>query len=166
VRKARIAQLGLAAAVLALIYRLSLASGGVQQPIRYNHKKHVAMGLDCSGCHKYVMTASFAGLPTVDDCMTCHQAPVSESPEAKKIARFAKDPGGIPWRQVYSVPTHVFFSHRRHAQLAKIGCEVCHGDMKNRTEPVERPVRKMTMAWCMNCHKRHGASLDCVACHK
>lgn len=165
-RYVRIIQLGLAVAVLFLVYRFCIASGVVRQPIQYNHKKHVAMGLECAGCHKHVFTMAVAGLPSVDDCMACHQAPVSESAEAKKVAGFANKPGGIPWQRVYSVPSDVYFSHRRHAQLAKIGCEVCHGDMKNRTKPVDRPQQPITMEWCLDCHEQRGASQDCAACHR
>ncbi len=166
-RKARFIGLVLVVAALILVYRFSVASGsGVKQPIEYNHKKHIALGMECTGCHEYAMTDSFAGIPDVDDCMVCHQAPVSDSPEAKKIAKYAEVPGGIPWQRIYSVPADVFFSHRRHARLGKIGCEVCHGDVENQTKPVERPVRKITMDWCVTCHEKVGASTDCLACHK
>jgi len=74
--------------------------------------------------------------------------------------------GYIPWEQVYAEPDYVFFPHRRHIAVAKLACAECHGDVRNMTEPVLRPVVNQSMNWCMNCHQQKRASVDCIACHK
>ena len=71
----------------------------------------------------------------------------------------------VPWRKIYRVPDHVYFSHRRHASIAAIECEVCHGPVAEQVTPAGRPHWRPTMNNCMECHEETGASNDCVHCH-
>ncbi len=138
----------------------------VRQPIQFNHAKHTAQGLPCSVCHQSVGEQTFAGLPKVETCMACHSAPLTESPEEEKIRQFAGKGQEIPWQRLYRMPGDVFFSHRRHVTLAKVECETCHGPLGKATAPPPRPLVRQSMDWCIACHEKRQASVDCVACHR
>ncbi len=155
--------------ILAIVIALLLILWGYgpsyDQPISYNHKLHIEQGLECISCHRYVMEQTFASIPGVDVCLECHEEPLTESREEEKIRQFAESGTDIPWMQVYEVPDHVFFSHRRHVSVAEIACEECHGEIEGREKPFTRPLIDLSMEFCIDCHKGSGATEDCVACH-
>lgn len=152
----------LAAGVL-VVQRLEPA---IRQPIQFNHSKHRAQGVECSVCHQNVEEQAFAGLPKVETCMLCHSAPQTKSPEEDKVRQFAEKSVEIPWRRLYQMPGHVFFSHRRHVVLAKVDCETCHGPISKAITPPSRPLVNQSMGWCIACHEKRQASVDCNACHR
>jgi len=111
--------------------------GAVDQPIAFNHSKHVeGLGLECTTCHLYAVTGTRATIPNIEV------------------------------RKIYRVPTHVYFSHRRHTSVAEIECETCHGAIGEKSTPVSRPIVKITMDRCVECHRLSGASTDCISCHR
>ena len=137
----------------------------IEQPIAFNHKKHVDAGLECIDCHRYYKTQKNSGRPTLKGCMECHSEP-SKNPEEEKVRNFAKQEIEIPWNRIYRLPSHVYFSHRLHTQVAQINCEKCHGKMAERTRPPARPLVSQTMEFCIACHEKTQASVDCLTCHK
>lgn len=137
-----------------------------EQPIAYNHKKHIDLGLECATCHTGIAEQKArAGLPDLETCVSCH-APDDENPKTKMIQTFASANRPIPWKRIYRVPSHVYFSHRRHVQIAKLDCSVCHGDMSQKETPVTRPAVAVRMERCMDCHRDSGVTNDCLACHR
>ena len=159
--------LGLAIGFLLLFLLIGFSAGlKPGQPIDFNHKKHIEQGLACDTCHKYYKTQIFSGMPEVAVCMECHKEPVTRSPEEEKIRQFAKRGEAIPWRQIYREPDHVFYSHRRHVVLGKIECQTCHGEIGQSETPPYKPVVRMTMGWCMDCHAKKKVTNDCLACHE
>lgn len=136
------------------------------QPIRFNHAKHTGAGLDCALCHASVREQAFASLPSVETCMICHTSPLTESPEEEKIREFAAAGRAIPWQRLYRLPNNVLFSHRRHAGVAEIACEECHGPMGQAESPPPRPLVRQTMEWCLECHAERRVTGDCNACHR
>lgn len=156
--------------VLGLIIFIARLSGGSNtvQPINYNHKVHIEQaGLNCTDCHIYAETSASASLPTLETCQTCHNdAPLTESPEEKKVLKYVTDKLEIPWVRIYTVPDHVYFSHRRHVVRGKLECSACHGLMAELTVAVSFPARPVTMDNCLQCHKQMNASTDCLACHR
>jgi menaquinone reductase, multiheme cytochrome c subunit len=142
------------------------ARAAVTQPIRFNHSKHIAVGLQCSNCHVHFENSAFAGLPEIDVCMTCHAQPMTQSPEEEKIREFAKQNLPIPWRQVNELPKHVYFSHLTHAVSKGINCAVCHGAMDKATVPPQAPLMTWKMDTCLACHKKLNANQDCDGCHR
>ncbi|MBI2822660.1 MAG: hypothetical protein HYX74_10575 [Acidobacteria bacterium] len=134
-----------------------------QQPIQFNHKAHA--DIECTGCHDSATTQSYAGLPGIDLCLTCHETAVTESPEEEKIRTFAKEGKAIPWQRLFQQPTHVFYSHRRHVEMAKLECTQCHGDIGERTTPPGR-VRNLAMDDCIACHEERKVEAGCVDCHR
>lgn len=139
---------------------------GVRQPIQFNHAKHKAQGLQCSACHQHVEEQAFAGLPRVETCMLCHSVPQTKSAEEEKVRQFAEKDKNIHWQRLYRMPGDVFFSHRRHVILAKVECQTCHGAIGEAMAPPGRPAVNQSMEWCLACHEKRQASLDCNACHR
>jgi len=158
------------AAVYAAMFVLlsALPVGAVDQPIPYNHKKHVKdLELDCTECHRYAKTMARATIPNIEVCSTCHSdEPLTDSPAEKVLLDYIKKGEKIPWRKVYRVPSHVYFSHRRHTVLAGLPCERCHGDVGSRTQPVEKQLVPIKMKRCLECHEKKGVDTDCTRCHR
>ncbi|MEW6376976.1 MAG: cytochrome c3 family protein [Thermodesulfobacteriota bacterium] len=155
--------------VIGAVVLLLLISSGLtsktEQPISFNHKKHMEQGLECNTCHPYFKEQTFSGMPTVATCLECHKDPITKGAEEEKIRQFHQTGKEIPWKRLYEQPDDVFFSHRRHVALGKIGCQTCHGDVGQSEKPPSKPWMKMTMKWCMDCHAKTKASNDCLACH-
>lgn len=138
----------------------------VVQPIRFSHKKHTSAGLDCVICHPTVQEEAFAGLPPLETCMLCHSSPVTQSAEEEKLRALAAKGEPLVWQRLYRLPNNIWFSHRRHAGVAEIGCPVCHGPMGEAAAPPPKPLVSQRMEWCVECHIQRGANADCNACHR
>jgi len=166
--------LGTAAVILIALaggaaWALSIAFGpkAVTQPIAFNHKLHIKEDMACTDCHKTVETGQYASFPTVEACMLCHGEAQGENPEEPKVREYAEAGKEIPWVQVNRLEGHVYFYHAAHVKFAKMDCATCHGDMKERTEPVSMSqIRHLDMGECMSCHAKQGVSNDCLRCHK
>jgi hypothetical protein len=154
----------LGAFLLLLFIQFGLSSKS-EQPISFDHKKHLEQGLACDACHRYYQTEKFSGMPNLMTCLECHKEPVTKSTEEEKIRQFQQARKEILWKRIYEQPDHVFFSHRRHVVLGKISCQTCHGEIEKREKPPTKPWVKMTMKWCMDCHTKTKANNDCLACH-
>ena len=136
----------------------------VEQPIAFNHKKHIGAGLECAACHEGIAEGRVhAQLPRIEVCMTCHGS--DDNPKTKAVRDYAARNREIPWQRVYRVPAHVYFSHERHVGIAKLECAVCHGDMAEKATPVTRPAVTIKMGRCIACHQTRGVTSDCMACH-
>jgi hypothetical protein len=134
------------------------------QPIAFNHKVHLAKGMECTACHAGVTQGPDAGIPSVTFCMACHQAIATDKPEIKKLASYAAKGQEPPWQRVYwfHPGAHVRFVHAPHIH-AGIDCAQCHGDMTKQTVAVRS--KNLTMNFCLSCHKAKALSVDCVKCH-
>ncbi len=156
------------AAVLVVAGSVLLWSlGSVDQPIDFNHSKHVEdLGLGCTTCHLYALTGTRATIPNIEVCGMCHTVPLTESEEELLVVEQIQSGQPIPWRKIYWVPAHVYFSHRRHTSTAEIACETCHGAVGESSTPVSRPLVKIKMNLCVQCHRQSEASTDCISCHR
>ena len=149
-----------------LLFSLFVGLGSkAEQLLSFNHKKHLEQGIECIACHSHFKEQTFSGIPKVATCLECHKDPISQNPEEEKIRQIHKKGEEIHWKRIYQQPDHVFFSHRRHVVLGKMQCETCHGSIAQSEKPPSKPWVKMTMGWCMDCHKKTKASNDCLACH-
>ncbi|MBI3997001.1 MAG: cytochrome c3 family protein [Candidatus Omnitrophica bacterium] len=165
---------GLAVLVGAALYaareRARQAPLVVQPSIPFPHKTHVDAGLTCTTCHATADSQSFAGLPAVRDCLDCHAAVGADTPLLAQVTpqleQAASRKEELPWKQVYQVPAHVYFSHQRHVTLARLDCEVCHGQVKKLTSPVVRQDVAISMERCVTCHQQQRVTADCLACHR
>jgi menaquinone reductase, multiheme cytochrome c subunit len=158
--------IGLAIGVLLLFLLISFGLGSkAEQPVSFNHKKHVEQGLGCDACHRFFKTQTFSGMPDLNICLECHKEPVTKNPEEEKIRQSSQKGKEIAWKRIYEQPDHVFFSHRRHVVLGKLSCQTCHGKIGQSEKPPTKPWVKMTMKWCMDCHAKNKVTNDCLACH-
>ena len=137
------------------------------QPIAFSHKKHVQeLEIGCKECHPYYETSQHSGLPTLTTCKGCHEEPLTDKPEERKIQTLAGEGQDDVFRKLFRLPDHAYYSHRRHVAVAGIACETCHGGIAHTTEPPEAPLVRITMGFCLDCHQRSGVSSDCTTCHR
>lgn len=166
-----------------------LVEPAVRQPIEFPHKAHLELKdpkFECTTCHDRADKGPVAGRPSTKKCLSCHSQAAAKSPEEKKLQAFGEKGGEIPWKRVWRLPSHVFFSHRTHVAVAKVKCQTCHGPMEALSRPPARALKKLTMNDCIGCHEqwewpketkeKHAEpikvaavrriSTDCNACHK
>lgn len=160
-----------------------------KQPIAFSHKIHAGdRGISCFYCHTGVQRGDIAGVPSVQDCMQCHQVVAPNRPEVQKLTAYWEKKKSIEWFKVYKVPKHVHFSHRVHLAFlsknnpnalhdpGKYICIKCHGDVA-RMPVVAAPasaVKLLTgnmnpntsMGFCVDCHRANNGPMDCTACHQ
>jgi cytochrome c553 len=150
-----------------LLAAFSIWSPSIEQPIAFNHRLHIEdVGLECTDCHLYAETGVRATIPNIEMCADCHAEAQSDSPEEARLVEYIQSESLVPWRKIYRVPEHVYFSHRRHTSLGEVPCQACHGKMESRETPVKRAEVPVTMEFCMSCHDQVGASNDCLLCHR
>ncbi|MBI4425824.1 MAG: cytochrome c3 family protein [Elusimicrobia bacterium] len=163
-----LAAAGWAAVVLGL-GGLSLWAYGTweaAQPLAFDHKRHVAWGIACNGCHVGAKDAAEATLPGVSVCALCHQPGRAAPPTPDALAEPIEEGREIQWKRIYKAPAHVRFSHKRHAGLGGVECRSCHGDVGSLERPVGRQAVALRMERCMDCHRREKVTTDCMACHR
>jgi mono/diheme cytochrome c family protein len=135
-----------------------------KQPIEFSHIVHAgSYRIDCQYCHAGARRSTFAGLPSVERCMGCHKIVAAQgNPEVQKLHEHWNQKRSIPWVRIHKVPNYVYFPHKRHI-AAGLACQTCHGPV----ETMQRValVAPLSMGWCIECHSRRQASLDCVMCH-
>ena len=134
------------------------------QPIEFPHSVHAGdMGIDCLFCHRTASKDEAASVPSVQQCMTCHQV-VSGSTEAgkaeiTKLRTAFENQQPINWERVHRLPDHVEFTHEAHIRffstqnsiLPSQVCSTCHGDVKSMG--VDTQVRNLKMRDCVDCHR-------------
>jgi len=137
----------------------------VDQAILFNHIHHKeAANLNCTFCHRYVEHYRDAGIPNIELCRACHSTDaISKRPEALKVVEYVKAGKEIPWQRMYELPAFVVFPHWIHIQTG-VDCSICHGITGLKERPVKM-VDRNYMEWCMDCHAKKGAGVDCYACH-
>ncbi|HXH51082.1 MAG TPA: cytochrome c3 family protein [Terriglobia bacterium] len=132
------------------------------QPVPFSHRRHCEKNIPCVLCHQTAATGETAGLPGADVCMACHQSVATGAPSIRKLAAYARQHKPVPWLRIYRIQDFVFFSHKRHAG-AKVACAACHGKVC-KSDVLKLEV-KLSMKFCIDCHKASKASLKCNACH-
>ena len=135
-----------------------------EQPIPYSHKTHLARGLQCTVCHDTAESAERATLPPTSTCMACHTTVRTDSANIQALKSWHDKGEPVPWRRVYRLPNFVYFSHTQHVADAKVGCDVCHGEVAQMDQM--QKVRDTSMAACVECHKSRSAPEQCDSCHE
>ncbi len=128
-----------------------------EQPVPYSHALHVGeLGIDCRYCHTAVETTAKATIPPTATCMNCHATVKTKSEKLALVLDSAETGRPIPWVRIHDLPDFVYFNHAGHVQSG-VGCVSCHGQV-NRMVVVEQTAR-LTMSWCLDCHRDPDASL-------
>lgn len=147
-------------------------------PLRFDHAKHAALGLECARCHAAADTSVRPGdrlLPAEAVCFECHDP---RTRPARDPGCDACHPGYAPTalprdpRQTLlarplpaplEVPTAaLIFGHRPHLARGAT-CADCHRGVEASSDAAERFLPDM--ATCVDCHMRSNASLACATCH-
>jgi hypothetical protein len=137
----------------------------VQQPIPFSHRIHAGVNkIPCQYCHEYARRSETSGVPPVQRCVGCHGSPNTGGlvPVRAPWTDNNHHPFEIRWNRVYTLPDFVRYSHRPHIN-AGIRCQTCHGPVQ--TMDRIRPVHEINMGFCLDCHTKRGATLDCFICH-
>jgi len=165
--------LALAVGTVAFTQSFSNPMGGARgptQPILFPHDIHAGkLGMDCLYCHYGAAKSPIANIPPVGLCMGCHKIAMTDRPEIQKLTGYFQRGEQIPWVEVYRLPDHVKFNHKRHVK-AGVQCTTCHGKVQEMRVMTQVPSLKM--GWCLSCHRQHlrddknfPATTDCVVCH-
>lgn len=138
------------------------------QPLEYSHRTHVQAGIQCLFCHSGALRSQAAGIPSTDKCIGCHTVIATDRTAVRALADYASRGEEVRWSRVNDQPDFVFFSHQVHLG-AGLNCESCHGEVG--AMDVARPVNRMDMGWCLNCHldqpeDKVARLTDCLACHQ
>ena len=183
IRGSRVARyiiiLVVAVGILIWGYWAGWVESGVKQPVAFPHKTHIALSLTCTTCHQGAEKNVVAGRPPTALCLGCHAGADTQSPEIKKLQAYGENGQEIPWRRVWRLPSHVFFPHSAHV-AAQVSCQTCHGPMETLDRPPERPLKKLTMDDCIDCHAQRKeqnavqptrvaaqrSASDCIVCHR
>ncbi len=163
-----------------------------QQPVEFRHKTHSEKSgvTECSDCHALRDDGTFAGIPAMEKCASCHADKIGQSPaEATLVDNYIKPGHETPWLVYARQPANVWFSHAIHAKRAGLTCEQCHSTFGetdqlrvyqvNRISGYSRdiwghsisrlrraPHEGMKMSDCEECHRRHKVDVGCLGCHE
>lgn len=133
------------------------------QPIPFSHKLHAGdLKIDCQYCHSGVDKSRVAGVPSMNVCLNCHSVVKKDSPHIQKMQNLVDKGDSFEWIRVYDMPDFVYFNHKRH--IAKgVDCAKCHGDVRSMAKITQ--VEKLTMGFCVDCHREKEAPTSCNTCH-
>jgi hypothetical protein len=152
------------AIVLGSVAIVGCALVGLEGPLRpfgFDHRIHAAEGLDCSDCHIGAETADDPGMPTLGQCMLCHEALDAQKPPERHVAVLFVD-GVYQAAHRSRLDPEVVFSHAKHVSRDD-DCAACHVGI-DANEHID-DLEPVSMDDCMACHTRQGAANDCATCH-
>jgi hypothetical protein len=146
-----------------------LAPAEPAQPIPYNHKKHLALGLQCQNCHTNPEPGVLMMFPPTSECMQCHATIARDKPAIQALTEYDKSHKPVPWVRVYTVLPGVQWTHRKHLD-AGLACEACHGPVRQ-MEVMAEVTSATSMGGCLSCHASTAATTPraksiCVTCHR
>ena len=147
-----------------------------EQPIAFSHKLHAGeQGIDCNYCHHSARESKHSGIPSANVCMNCHTyinegrseegtkeihkiyAALGFDPNSKTyIPGYEQQP--IEWVRIHNLPDLAHFNHAQHVNAGGIECQTCHGPIEEMDEVYQ--YSKLTMGWCINCHKETEVDID------
>ncbi|MGI6455801.1 MAG: cytochrome c3 family protein [bacterium] len=146
---------------ITLLSRSSLVTGVdmvVDQPVPFSHAHHVGgLGIDCRYCHSSVETSAFAGMPSLETCMSCHRQIWTEADMLRPVREGYKNGEPVRWNRVYDLPDFVYFDHSIHVNKG-ISCVTCHGPVDQM--PLMKKATTLQMRWCLDCHRAPGEQVQ------
>jgi len=170
--------IGLAASmVLGWVVFPTLLYSKKKQPVDFNHTLHVAeVENKCQSCHFYREDGTFSGIPTLENCISCHDGVQGESEEeALFVSQYIDKNREVPWLVYSQQPDCVFFSHAAHTVSGKMDCVSCHGHIGESEHSPIYEVNRIT-GYSRNIWGKNIAGIkhntwdrmkmdDCSACH-
>ena len=184
--------LGLVASlVLGWVIFPQLLYSSKDQPVAFNHQLHNEMVDEgCESCHFFREDGTYSGVPTLEQCIDCHEEVQGDSAEEEYfVTEYVQKYREVPWLIYSKQPPCVFFPHAAHVQKAGMDCVTCHGDIgeseelrpyqQNRISRYSRDIwghniagikrhswDRMKMNDCAECHKRENVNQNSVQTHR
>lgn len=163
-----------------------------QQPFNFSHVTHNGVVDEgCESCHFFREDGTYQGVPTLNQCVDCHEDVQGETRDEKIfVEKYVANEKEVPWKVYSRQPDCVFFSHAAHVKKAGMDCVTCHGPIgeserlpvyeENRLTGYSRDIwgrniagikknswDRMKMDDCADCHlKETGHKGYCFECHK
>ncbi len=94
--------------------------------------------------------------------MLCHSRIIIHYPEIQRLRQHHDMNEPIWWVRVSYLPDLVHFDHSMHLRVG-VDCGHCHGDVKA-MDRIALP-QKLTMGFCIQCHREYAGTRDCFTCH-
>jgi len=148
------------------------------QPIDFNHEVHNKLvDNGCESCHFFRPDGSYSGVPTLAQCVGCHEEVQGSDPEeAKFVNEYVKQKKEVPWLIYSKQPDCVFFSHSAHVKAGKMDCVTCHGNIgeskslkpyeENRITGYSRDIWGKNIAGIKSHSWDRMKMDDCAECHE
>ena len=162
------------------------------QPLQFPHKTHAEKSgtTECSQCHALRDDGTFAGIPSVETCASCHAERMGTShDEAILVDNYVKAGREVRWLVYARQPANVWFSHIIHVRRAGLTCAECHSTYgesdqikiyeQNRLSGYSRDITGhslarirlggrdgMKMSDCESCHRQRHIEVGCLGCHQ
>jgi hypothetical protein len=158
-----------------------------KQPVDFNHALHNELVEEsCESCHFFREDGTYHGVPTLAQCIDCHEEVNGEDPEEEKfVTQYVAKGREVPWLVYARQPDCVFFSHIAHVKMGQMDCVTCHGHIgeseslkvyeANRITGYSRDIwgkniagikwnswDRMKMDDCADCHKKNNVNLGSV----
>lgn len=142
------------------------------QPMNFSHVAH--QDSSCEDCHAFRADGTYTGIPKMEKCKECHESPMGNTEDERKLVEdFIQKGLEIPWRVYSWQPDNVYFSHAPH-KAKGVECVQCHRDVaKEKSLPAFKENRltgyskeTMKMYVCENCHAERSVNNECGLCHK
>ena len=148
-----------------------------RQPVDFNHALHEEeVDESCDSCHFFREDGTFSGIPTLAQCIDCHEEVQGEDPEeAKFVNEYVAKGREVPWLIYSRQPQNVFFSHVAHVKMGQMECVTCHGPIgeseslkiyeENRISGYSRDIWGRNMAGIKRNSWDRMKMDDCSECH-
>jgi hypothetical protein len=157
-----------------------------QIPLRFDHARHLKLGVRCDTCHVTAPTSMSASdnlIPVEAACRQCHEIdrarPDKSVPAGSPAARCDTchislvpetgiEAGWMPTakmrepERVRLADPNIKFNHKLHVGRG-IGCELCHSQVAGKTLATRDDLPRMPL--CLGCHDGKQATNRCGACH-
>lgn len=149
-----------------------------QQPVAFNHELHMELVDEgCQSCHFFREDGSYSGVPTLYQCIDCHEDVQGGSEEEEYfVTEYVWKEREVPWLIYSKQPPCVFFSHAAHVEKGGMECVTCHGHIgeseelpvyeENRITGYSRDIWGRNMAGFKRNSWDRMKMDDCAACHK
>ena len=162
-----------------------------KQPFDFNHALHnEQVDEECESCHFFREDGSYSGVPTLAQCIDCHEEVQGESPDEQIfVEEYVAKEREVPWLIYSRQPDCVFFSHAAHLKLGNMECVTCHGNIgeseslkvyqANRISGYSRDIwgyniggfkrnswDRMKMDDCSECHQKENVNQGSVQTQK
>jgi hypothetical protein len=95
--------------------------------------------------------------------MGCHAQIWNDASALAPVRESAATGRPIAWRRVHALPDFVYFDHHVHVRDG-IACGRCHGRVEDMAAVYQ--VERLSMSWCLDCHRQRGAPTHCSTCHR